>query len=363
MVTTCKPLLTRQQKDLLINGYVRDTANDFLPTVLIQVVHLFYNHLRSLKLEHDHLDEFLFLSKPMVTETFSINSFPLYRDIKFRMGVYPNGIRKNQRDSIEFYIKLKSMNEALERITCYYHMFEQHTQSEWKGVASLSLNEYVVWSPYLMRLSQCQQLATYANLNALFFSCDIKILALQFKNGRRTQVARHMLMNQHESYTWNVTDTLQLRQRPLQRRQFGSCLFSPNFGGTNQDNWCVKYYPEGIKRDDFRGAVFIRLLRTPPKVKTLRCRYCIYEIVDDACAERIVEEIKDFSHAAANVSHGYWLKKLSVHCSGDGVGVMQQLRRHAFQVHIDVLEIFDFEDRSVPVEQWTQFGVTRFAPF
>merc|ERR1719461_2445202 len=113
-----RTLLTRQEKIDLLNGYLRQNSGKrYIPTVLSQLVHLFYNNLRSLRLDGEKLSQFLFDAKPMVTETFSIMEDAAYKNILFRMGIVPNGLGQNKQDSVEFYIKLKSLKSDKGKVT------------------------------------------------------------------------------------------------------------------------------------------------------------------------------------------------------------------------------------------------------
>ena len=94
-MSSAKCLLTRKETDLLLNGYIRRKShNIFMPSVLIHIIHLFYSNLCTLKISGSILNEFLFCCKPIVTQLFNITDAIKYNAIKFRMGIYPNGIKK-----------------------------------------------------------------------------------------------------------------------------------------------------------------------------------------------------------------------------------------------------------------------------
>eukprot|EP01083_Nonionella_stella_P032790 89717_1 len=352
-------LLTRKQKNQLINGYIRESKSNFIPPVLIEIVRLFYNNLRSLRIDGNNLEEFLHCNKPMVTEMFSINDDIRYKDIRFRMGIYPNGLRKNKTDAIEFYIKLKALptkqqntqfDHDIDCIKIYYQLFCKQTESEWKGVIKMGLNEYIVWSPYMMRLSQCKQ----NQYKSLFFCCDIKILSLYFKNGAKAQIAKPIIMNKTEHFTWNIEDKKTLNS--LHTAQYGFCSFSANFGGSNDDCWCLKYYPQGMKANDFRGAIFVRLLRKPIRINRLKVRYKI-----EVNNTQIIEEIKDFSDTKH--SNGYWIHKLSLSSSSPSKSPLCHKYGLRFNAKIDILDIYNDRNESISVKQWAKYGISRLKPF
>lgn len=351
-----KSLLTRKEKDLLLNGYIRQNIPTYIPSVLIHVVRLFYNNLRSLKIDNTNLIDFLNGGKPMITELFNINDNIQYKNIKFRMGIYPNGLRQNKQDGIEFYIKLKSLdtdhynhsqsNKNINKICIYYELFNQETKCQWKGVANMELNEYIVWAPYLMRLSEIQKLK---NIQSLFFCADIKLLAISYKNGEYKQIAKPIMMNKNEEFVWDINDRQVLNK--LYCCNYGYCVFSDNFGGSNSDNWCIKYYPEGINKFDFRGAIFIRLLRKPINIKKLKVKY---KIIYDQ--DVILQEIKEFS--SDKHSNGCWIKKLSKQ-----IHEKQNKYSLQFKVFIDILEIFDYNDHKINIKDWNKYSISRLKPF
>lgn len=474
-------LLTRDQKNQLINGYIRQESGGVFHSVLIEVVRLFYNNLRSLQINGGNFHDFLDAKKPMVTQMFSISHDAPCQNIKFRMGIHPNGLRKNKDDAIEFYIKLKELPsikvpvgtapgvpaiweqqrdrlytleqdqdravslrrhpkwrhsrswnlrdklrstttskaaaksstksrgersskrsrqrmfdrvrsilsldqsasssaddgamttddglssdsrspspspspsaaatamekvsvamavEAVEQIEIYYELYCQETQCEWKGVTMLTLNEYIVWSPFMMKLSECNE------FGSLFFSADIDVLALHFEGGRMKPVAQPTWMNKDECFSWNIDDEARLHR--IYGSGFGQCYFSPNFGGLNEDNWCCKYYPEGVKQGDGRGAIFLCLLRKPLAVKRLRVRYRI-----EFGGRAVVEEEKEFD--AVTRCNGEWMEKVS--------RTKKWGQPLSFTVHVTILELYGHDDAPIDMAQWTRSGVTRLKPF
>ena len=273
------------------------------------------------------------------------------------MGIVPNGLgQSSQTDSIAFYIKLKSLQsesqqhgqeeKQIDSIQIYYKLYCQETQSEWKGVMRLSLNQYVVWSPYMIRLSECKR------YKSLFFSCDIKILSIYFKDTTTYKMStkyltKPVLMNITEQFVWTISDKRRLHR--IYNAKYGHCIFSDNFGGINEDNWCFKYYPEGMTKDDIRGSIFVRMLRKPRNIKRIKVQY---EILLNH--EVIVNETKEFSDD--HHSNGHWVKKQSL---------MQQQPKSGltFMIDIRILDVYNYEDEEVDVRKWSKYGITRFKPF
>merc|ERR1712154_434229 len=158
---------------------------------------------------------------------------------------------------------------------------------------------------------------------------------------------KQTLMNKNEHYLWNISDKQQINK--MKDAKYGYCTFSNNFGGNNNDNWTIKYYPEGMKGNDFRGAIFLRLLRKPIKIKTLKVRYSI-ELNENV----IIEEVKEFSDEYH--SNGYWIKKLSMTPDINKCSLQ-------FNVKIDILEIRNYDDQVIQNTEWNKYGVTRLKPF
>ena len=65
--------------------------------------------------------------------------------------------------------------------------------------------------------------------DSLFFSSDIKLLSIDYKNGKFEQVAKPVFMNKYESFEWDINDKYILNK--LYSCKYGYCLFSDNFGG------------------------------------------------------------------------------------------------------------------------------------
>jgi hypothetical protein len=153
-------------------------------------------------------------------------------------------------------------------------------------------------------------------------------------------------MNRDESFRWNFEDKLRLHR--LRNASYGQCYFSPNFGGINEDNWCCKWYPEGVKEGDDHGAIFLCLLRKPIAVKKLKVRYRI-----DFGGRKVVEEDKVFSGVTR--SNGEWMEKVSATRKwADGL---------MFKVQVTILELYGHDDDLIHPAQWTRAGVTRLKPF
>jgi len=233
--------------------------------------------------------------------------------------------------------------QRVEQIEIYYELYCQETQCEWKGVTMMTLNEYIVWSPLMMRLSECN------HFGSLFFSSDIDVLSLHFKDGRMKPVAHPTWMNKDECFEWNIDDKATLKR--IYGTGSGQCYFSPNFGGINEDNWCCKYYPEGIKGGDEKGAIFLCLLRKPMAIKKLKVRYRI-----ECGSHKVVDEEKEFSGVTR--SNGEWMEKVSKSIARGSWG--EAVR---FRVKVTILELYGHDDRRIDIGQWTRAGVTRLKPF
>merc|ERR1712129_163523 len=83
----------------------------------------------------------------------------------------------------------------------------------------------------------------------------------------------------------------------------GYCMFSNNFGGINDDNWTLQYYPEGMgKNDGGRGSIFLRILRKPDKIKKVKIKYEI--AMDTGVVVKDTHVFSDINH-----SNGHWMKK------------------------------------------------------
>jgi len=237
----------------------------------------------------------------------------------------------------------------VQSIEIYFELYCQETQCEWKGVTMMTLNEYIVWSPFMMRLSECNQ------FGSLFFSSDIEVLSLHFGDGRMKPVANPTWMNKNEFFEWNIDDEFKLKRiygAATGATGHGQCYFSPNFGGIHDDNWCCKWYPEGVHRDDDHGAIFLCLLRKPLAVKQLRVRYRI-EFGGGGSLRKVVEEEKMF--CGVTRSNGEWMTPIS---KTRAWGKALQ-----FRIEITILELYGHDNKLIDCNQWTRAGVTRLKPF
>ena len=112
------PEINKQAKQkLLIFGYVTKLEKDpsfkniATPTDLINLIKSFYDQYTYIYINNMHA----FLNTPagrsLVTVPFSIG------DIDFECSIFPNGKKPESKGSVQFYLKVKSLNTNIENIT------------------------------------------------------------------------------------------------------------------------------------------------------------------------------------------------------------------------------------------------------
>ena len=94
----------------------------------------------------------------------------------------------------------------------------------------------------------------------------------------------------------------------------------------------------------------MKLLRKPFNIKRLKIKYSIkYEYGSEE--KIIIKEINDFCYDKH--SNGYWLQKLSTQTDK-----AQRKYSLQFRIKINILDIFDRNDKHIKPREWHKWNIT-----
>eukprot|EP01084_Bolivina_argentea_P271152 461260_1 len=337
----CKPeiyiKLTHEQRHSLISGYFLIHKKS-CPTDINKVIESFYNDITyEYTISGNEFKKFM-ESDPgnqLISNTFDIvlNN----HTFTFQLIVYPNGQGTNN-GSVD--LMIECLNDFVEydinKLTFYLILYCHETGNETRGNRVISNKDKIRrWAGYSMKLAQCQK------FQCINFKCYVDLLRIEYigKNINFYSNNDCNTMNSNIEYSWKITKKF--------ASIWGQLYYSKNF---NSNFWAVICIPEGHSFDERSNfKLRLRLLRMPYNVHFMEIKFSL--------------NIKGFEKYGLNKIAKFTINnddnKNNYHLTFDHEQSVQLSQQSVWiaTVTIQIVKLFDFKDKPIPPQQWSDHNV------
>ena len=210
-----------------------------------------------------------FLQSPLDSRYFS-EIFSSEMGTKWRMEVDPNGWNRFNAGSCMLLLNLKSMPESYSKMMVYFNMRCNETGASWQ---IMDIYDKTAGKPWPART---QLLSELSDLKKLSFSCNFRILRIEYKNGEPNYEYPLEISSipKKERFTWNVDEELTRKMATATPGKIfaadGILSSSGLFSIYMKPNEC-----SGDAESEGKIKVYLRLCALPIGVSGLKVKYKI----------------------------------------------------------------------------------------
>ena len=348
-----------QQKKPLVSGYIREECDGLLllvPSDLIKIIRWYLDEVLYWSMHGKFLNKFCAKKVGQILYSSTYN----YGDIEFCNYWYPNGNSKNYADQVIFGVTLCKLPKYIKSLTIYYRLQCHVFNCVWKSIhtfnqSTAETNNCIGWNPFNVKLSKCKK------KNRIDFNCYVNVVRIIYDDEKEemnridTDVECIEPYYTLTKYQWILSDK-QIKEchQCLQ----GKTFYSDNFGSI--DNYCLFVAPKGFNQDTDTEMdmnknhlmLYLRLLRLPINIKSMSITYTI-KAVYTLNGNGIEYKVKE----SQSTKIGYGFTECTKQCLINKVPNIMFITSLSFAVRIEIEELIDMNNKTIPKPHWQKFGI------
>eukprot|EP01084_Bolivina_argentea_P208015 354798_1 len=328
--------LNLSKKKPLVAGYTRETYDGLIPTDLNKLIRWYMDEVLYWSMEGRFLSRFCNKKTGQILYSSTYN----YKDIEFCCYWYPNGNEKNYANQVIFGVTLSKLPKHIQKLTIYYRLQCEAFDCVWKSIHTFDHSDTnsncIGWNPFNLKLTKCKK------TKKIDFSCYINVLRVVYANNSIEATAESIdSCLEMTKYEWCVPQT-QIRR--YMACPVGQTFYSPNFGGTNDESYCLFVAPKGFDKDAKHMMIYLRLLRLPINIKIMSIDYTIQVTYTPSHPRKKRVKVKE----TRCINLGYAFNECTKQCVASKIPNVLDLKSLSVRITIDIQEMIDLNDKVIP---------------
>eukprot|EP01084_Bolivina_argentea_P282429 483444_1 len=346
MTESAEKLLTKDQQDCLIFGYVKKITK--MPVyVLIKWCLSYYNDTFEWNVKRKQIQEIVkYGGVREESKPFTINNIPIRCSLastRAKYCVYALKIDSN--------LCPKNISE----IRIYYKLYCVESNIYYKNTSILTPSHrgakyyLALWNVFTMKLSE------YMDKDSLTFLCHVEILDIKYNENQQGIYGFSkppIYISEKNKYQWNVNEKLlqDLNAEFLLSPedvpyicQFGNSFANECFSLSYESN-------VGYGRGETGLHLFLGLYKLPSNIETIVIRTKIW-IVHEGKEKQL--DIENDKHELGYAYNQIGFPGAVCYDSRWDFNINQL----SFKINFDIIEVYDLQNNKIRKEKWNEYGI------